>query len=220
MAQLFERMDPIPETTGSPGRTVAEAAAGAVSPDPETARLLAAHSSGEKLTPSQYGKIGAFASRIKNLFAAKTGGSPGQAQPSAPFGQPAPLGSVAPGEAPGGGLAPVEVDSGIVKRTTAALLNRCEAIGCRVITNAARDAGAADNLVARFDAKARLQKDDKELMIELSPDVARELGIDMHKCASVVFAGTLGLYITDLWLLVNELKKMKAQKPEPNREAA
>jgi hypothetical protein len=211
-------MDPIPETIGGPGRTVAEAAASAVAADPETASLLAKRSSGEKLTQSEYGKLGAFAARIKNLFASKAVGNPGPSQPSLAIGEPAGLDTLAPAQTPGGGLAPVEFDSGIVKRTTAALLNRCEAIGCRVITNAAREAGAADNLVARFDSKARLSKDDRELMVELSPDVARELGIDMRQCASVVFFGTLGLYVTDLWLLVNELKKMKEQKPaEPGK---
>lgn len=57
-------------------------------------------------------------------------------------------------------------------------------------------------------------------MVELSPDVAKELGIDMHKCASVVFVGTFGLYLTDLWLIVNELKKMKEQKPAEPKEGA
>ncbi len=189
------------------------AAAAIVAPDPVTAGLLAKHSAGEKLTQSEYGKLGALASKAKRLFS--FGGPTAQPAAARPR-ESAPVGAVAPSEASGSGLVAPTVDAGIAQRTTGTLLTRIEAVARRKLTNAAREAGASDKEVSRFDAAARLPSDDKSLLIELAPDVARELGVDPKRYCLWVFFGTLGMWGTDIWLAVDELKAMRGEKtPAP-----
>jgi hypothetical protein len=179
--------------TGSgpdPG-AVRAAAAGAVAPDAITAELLAKHSAGQRLTQSGYGKVGAWKAKL-NKFFGNGGAAPGPAQP--------------------GGLAPVEIDPGFASRTTHALLRRTDAIAGRLLGNAARKAGADDGRVARFERAAAMHPDDKALLADLSPDVLRSLGYDPRHYPLTVAASIMGLYATDLWLLVLELKALQ-QKP-------
>jgi hypothetical protein len=217
-------MEPTATTGG--GGTVVQAATKAVTPDPETAELLAKRSQGAKLTPAEYGKLGAFASKVKSIFQSKGGKSspaPGQAQPGSPAGNPAALATVLQGDPEGERLAPVPVDPSIVQRTTHVVLNRCEAVARRVVTNAAREAGADDRTLTRVDTAARIPKDDRELMVGVSPDVAAALGVDPKNYPLTVFFGTFGAWAADLWLIVQEFKASKKEaapaasqgKPEP-----
>src|SRR6266436_1520444 len=97
-------MEPI---TSADSAEVREAAAAAVAPDPEMASLLAKHSAGEKLSSSEYGKVGSWKQKLARLFSIK-GGNGAQSAPAAPLpGQPAPMVPLAAAEAPDGGLAPV-----------------------------------------------------------------------------------------------------------------
>jgi hypothetical protein len=199
--------------TGSgpdPG-AVRAAAAGAVAPDAITAELLAKHSAGQRLTQSGYGKVGAWKAKL-NKFFGNGGAAPGPAQPGAAVGNAAAMAPVASGQAPAGGLAPVEIDPGFASRTTHALLRRTDAIAGRLLGNAARKAGADDGRVARFERAAAMHPDDKALLADLSPDVLRSLGYDPRHYPLTVAASIMGLYATDLWLLVLELKALQ-QKP-------
>src|SRR5207302_10756996 len=224
-------MDPIPaaapaEPTGTDSDEVRAAAAAAVSPDPVTADLLAKHSAGVKLTQPEYGKIGAFASKLKTWFgpSRKDGAAPGPSVP-APTGNAPAVAAVQPAQAPDSGLAAVPIDAGLARRTTNAVLNRCEAIARRVVGNAAQaavkglDQGTAVETLARFDRAASLPKDDRALMVELSPDVCAALGINPRNFPVAIFFGTFGLWATDLWLAVQELKAMKEKKPASNGKA-
>src|SRR4051812_22329575 len=116
-------MDP---TTGTNSPTPGPAAAAAaVTDDPQTAALLQKHAAwksgtGPQPTQQEFGKLGAFAKFLKNPFGVR-GAAPGQPG-AAPAARPAV--ALAPGatpETPGNGLAPVEIDSGLCQRTTAAL---------------------------------------------------------------------------------------------------
>jgi len=51
-------------------------------------------------------------------------------------------------------------------------------------------------------------------MVDLSPDVFTSLGLDPRHYPVAVFVGVLGLWSTDLWLVVQDLKAMKEKKPE------
>jgi hypothetical protein len=46
-----------------------------------------------------------------------------------------------------------------------------------------------------------------ELLLELSPDVASELGINPREYAIWVAFGTVGLHVTELFLLADQLEK-------------
>lgn len=208
------------EEASTPG-SVAQAAAQAVSPDPLTASLLAKHSAGEKLSPREYGKLGAFAKKAKAFFSGGPGPNPEQAKPPFGSGQPPGLAPLPQSQAEAGSLPTPPPDPGIVRRTTGTILNRCEAIARRKVLNAAKEAGANDQTLGRFDAAVRIPKDDRELMTDLSPEVAASLGLDPSAYPLAVFCGAFGLWLTDIWLIVDDLKKMKAAKPaEPSAASA
>jgi hypothetical protein len=189
-----------------------------LSPDPVTADLLAKHSAGEKLTASEYGKLGAFKARLGRLF----GGSPGTAaKPAAgPTRNALLVAPVAAVETPGDGLGPVAPDPRLVQRTTAALLKSADSIARRYVAREARKAGADDKTMARFDSAAALPPATQELMVETSPDVLAALGMDPSNYPLTVFCGALGLWGANLWLCVDELKKLQEErKPKPEAPA-
>ena len=204
------------EPTGPDREEIRAAASAAVAPDAVTAALLAKHSAGEKLTPTEYGKLGAFKKWLKN-FGRKEGPGPGPAQPGPAPGHAPGVAPVAPAQASDGGLPPVPIDAGLVQRTTGAILTRLESIARRYVGNAAREAGATGEILARCDRAAALPKDDRALMVDLSPEVFTSLGIDPRHYPVAVFFGVLGLWSTDLWLVVQDLRAMKEKKPEVSK---
>src|SRR5437762_11413740 len=112
------------DATGPDRGEVRAAAAAAVAPDPLTADLLAKHSAGVKLTQPEYGKIGAFAAKVKTWFgpARKDGAPVGSPQPGPAPGHAPAVAALAPAQASDSGLAPVPIDAGLARRTTNALL--------------------------------------------------------------------------------------------------
>lgn len=194
------------ESTTQPDRgDVREAAASAVAADPATAALLAKHAAfkegmGPKPTQSEFGRLGAW---IKKTFTPTPGAvTPGNVPPAA----------VATAQASDDLLDTTPVDAGLVQRTTSAVLSRCESIARRYVGNAARKAGAAGETLARLDRAASIPKDDRALMVELSPDVAAALGMNPRHYPVAVFCGCMGLWATDLFLAVQELKAMEAER--------
>lgn len=218
------------EETGGPGNPVAQAAASAVCPDPVTADILARHSAGEKLTPQQYGKVGAWSAKLKAVFQGK--GSPpgpgaGPAQPGPAPGQPLGLGTMAAAEAPADGLPAVPPDPRVVQRTTESIIKAIDGIARRKIGTEARRTAVerglapeqADKAAARFDSAASVPVAARDMMVETSPDVAAALGIDPHSYPIATFLSGLGLWTANIWLCVDELKAMRP-KPEPKAEPA
>ena len=202
------------ETISADSPEVRDAAAAAVAPDPVTAELLAKHSAGEKLTQQQYGKVGAWKARLRSIFSGKGNGASGSAQPAPAPGNPAPVAALAPDEAPGDGLAPVPIDAALARRTTAIVLARCDSIAIRYVGNAARDAGVTGETLVRLERAAALSKDDKALMVDISPDVFTALGLNPRHFPVALFLGTFGAWMADLWLAVQEIKAQK--KPATN----
>lgn len=202
--------------TGQTGGDIRAAAASAITPDPGTAALLAKHAAwkegvGARPEPSEFGKLGAW---IKKVTFGKSGDVPGQSQPGGTPGNSPGVGTVPSAPAPGDGLAPVEVDSAFVERTTIAVLRRTDAIASRYVGNAAKRAGATPEQVARFERAAAMRDDDKKLIAELTPDAARAAGIDLRNYPLTVLGGVLGLYICDLNLIVQELRDMERKRIE------
>ena len=212
------------EETKSGGNPAAVAAAAAVAPDPLTAELLAKHSAGEKLTPSEYGKLGAFKSGLKKLFG--KGGAPGPgSQPAQPAAGAGNLLLWVPWHRAKHRLiaCSVPVDPRLAQKTTAVILNAADGVACRYIARKARGAGADDKTVASFDSASALSAPSKELMIETSPELLAQLGVDPHNYPVMTFLGGMGLWATNLWLCVDELKalqKKDAPAPAPRGPAA
>jgi hypothetical protein len=194
----------VPTQSGS--ATPGAAAAAAVAPDAVTAELLAKHAAGEKLTPAGYGKLGAFKASVKKLV----GRSDVAAKPATPSIGNVPLvGTVAPAQASGDSLAVPAADPALVQRTTGAVLKQLDGLARRYVTRAARNTGADDKTVARFDSAAALPPASHELMTEVSPDVAAAFGIDPRYYPVTAFIGALGMWGTNLWLVVDELKALQ-----------
>ena len=214
------------ETNGTPTRpetqpdsaSVRETAATAVAPDPVTADLLAKHSAGEKLTSSEYGKLGAWASNLKRKWwdekFGKAGAAARSAQPGPPPGDAAAVAPVEPAQAPAGGLAPVPIDARLARRTTSVVLERCDRIALRYVGTAARQAGVVGETLARLERSATLSTDDKAVMVDLSPEVCEALGINPRHFPVAIFCGIFLWWATDLWLAVEEVKAMKQAEPK------
>jgi hypothetical protein len=186
-------------------------AAAAVAPDAITADLLAKHSAGEKLTASEYGKLGAWKSKLKGIFGGTNGAKPEPA--TSRLGASLGLGALAPGEAPGDGLGAVPPDPALCVRTTAAILRRVDVVTTKYVEREARAAFAGDERkVARFAASAALSADDRQLVADLSPDILSELGIDPGSYPFLTAAGILGAHACSLWLLVDELRKERVER--------
>ena len=209
-------MDADFQPTGGETRS---AAANAVTPDPETAELLAKRSAGEKLTPRQYGKLGAWAASLSRFFG-KTGNQAESSGAQAPTGDSARVASdgapAPPDSGESSGVQPVAIDAGLVKRVANALLTRLEAIAKGFISRVCRESAVPSDLAARAERASVLQKDDKALVIELSPDVAEGLGLNPRHYPIAICVGVLGLWATDLWLVAQEIR----QAGIDNRKAA
>ena len=50
------------------------------------------------------------------------------------------------------------------------------------------------------------------MMIELAPDVAASMGVNPRNYPLAVFLGTFGLWSTDIWMAVQEIKQAAADK--------
>jgi hypothetical protein len=191
------------------------AAAASVAPDPVTAELLAKHSAGEKLSPAENGKIGAFKARMLRLLPGMAGPKSGQVMSKASPGQPAGMGADASVEASAGGMEPVSVDADLVRRTTASLLKSSDQIARRYVGNKARKVTQDEKRLARFDSAVGLPTASQELIADISPEILTSLGMDPRSYPVTVAVGMLGLWATNIWLVVEELNKLaEAQKPK------
>jgi len=183
-----------------------------VAPDPATAELLKKHASGEKLTPQDYGKLGAWKAKLKNVFAGKSAvAAPGAAVTAV---SAAPLAPLAPGQAPIGGPGVAPADPDLVRRTTAAILQTCDGVACTWIVAEARKAGA-DELTARaFEKAAALQPGPRDLMVQTSPELLTALGVHANNYPVTAFLTGMGVWAGSLMVAVNKLKAMQEERKE------
>lgn len=190
---------------------------GAVSNDPETAELQQRAARGETLSPQQWGKLGAAAKKLRQLFS--RGSAPAQPAPAG-TGNPLDLAPDATAEAAGDGLPPAPFNPGLCQRTTSAILSRLEKSDKRKTLAAAKlaDPHAEEKALARVERSACLPVDDKELLIELSPDALRELGIDPTQYALGIFALVFISWRLDQWAVIEDFKA--EAKEREAREAA
>lgn len=191
--------------TGGDSQSFESAAATAVTPDAETAAILAKHQRGEKLTPREGGKLGwlkkqlkAVATRAENPFAEKSTAAVSPATVS--------------DQTPAAGFPAVAPDPGFVQRTTLAVLNRTDAVTVRWIEREARAAGASGDLLDKFRASASLSLDDKKIISDISPDLLAAFGVDPKNYPLTVALSIVGLHATSLLMAVNELKAMRAER--------
>jgi hypothetical protein len=110
-------------------------------------------------------------------------------------------------------LPPVEIDDGLCKRTTAAVIGRADAWAVTWIEREAKAAGATGDTLDRFRRAAGLPVADQKLLVEISPDVFRELGMDPRQFAVWTALGVLGFHGFNLYQCVSELREMRKDKP-------
>lgn len=193
--------------------TFAETSASAVANDPVTAALLAKRAAGEKLTPSEYGKLGQFAKRVKALFGKGDDDvKPDKSRPGESNG----LESIPPDEASADSLEPPLIDANLVRSTTESIINFTETIARRKIQRAGEEAGADAKRLARLDSAVRVQAPQRQLMLDTSPAVAEALGISPQTFPIATFIGAAGMWATAIWMALDELKEMK-EKKEPKK---
>ncbi len=60
---------------------------------------------------------------------------------------------------------------------------------------------------------------DKKLLVEISPDVFQELGIDPRRCAIYTAIGVLGFHSWNLYGCVRELREMQKERATINVQA-
>jgi hypothetical protein len=186
------------------------AAAASVTPDLETAELLRRHASGEKLTPQQNGKLSWIGRKFPWLSSGKGGSAAGPAP--GPAGNAPALATAPTAQAPDAGLAPVEVDAVLARRTASAILNRGDAFAVSWLCGHAKAAGANDDTIAGLRSKASLPVDDKKLLVELAPDVCQELGIDPRKMALWTVGGVLVFHGWNIVMAAREFKEAAREK--------
>lgn len=198
------------EPAGPSNEDVGAAAARVVAADdPVIADLLQRQARGEKLSQSEYGKLGWWKSTRAKVASFLTGrsnsdGQPVQSRPGP--GHAAAVASVASAQASGGGLAPVSPDDGLVKRTSSALLKQADQINRNWIAREARKFSADKAALDNLDRKAALPADFKDLMVEVSPDVLASMGVDPKNYPMTVFFGAVGMWITGTWLALDKFK--------------
>lgn len=204
-----------PQSTTQPsGDEVREAAVAVLSDQhPEAAAIYQKQSRGEKLSQREWGIVG----WLRKKFAGKAD-APGKSAEAGNGDAPA-VAPVAPAQAAPESLPDAPADPGIVRRTTGAVISRLESRDKRkvqVLCDSARAAGLDAKVLARIERSAALPTDDKGLLLELSPDVFRELGIDPRKYATVVFFGVFALWRLDMMEAIEELRAIvKGKEPEP-----
>lgn len=187
-----------------------------ITPDATTADLLAKHGAGAPLTQSEYGRLGAWKQKLAKLFGGKAGPVAQPAVPAAPVGHPAPVATVAPPEASVDGLPPVPVDAGVARRVAESIITRGDAACVNWIERHAVKAGAAGERLDRCRVAARLAANDRQLIVDLSPDVFAELGIDPRKSPLVTVSAVFALHALNLWQVVDELKELaRERQPRP-----
>lgn len=198
-------------TTGADSADARIAAANAVAPDALTAAILAKHSAGEKLSPSEWGTFGAWKKKLSSVFGGKGDAAGGLVKPGPAAGHAPGVATVAAGQASADGVDAVPIDAGLVRRTTDTILTRFESIARKAVTNAAREANAPSEQIDRFDRAVSLPKDHRALMVDLAPDVAASMGLNPRHYPLGIFLGTFGLWATDIWLVVQEVKALKIE---------
>ncbi len=174
---------------------------------------------GEKLTPSEGGKLGAWKRKLKSAVGL---GAPERPEPN-PFSPSAvriPVAAVAPPEASAGGLPAVPVDSGFARRTAIVTLNKIDGVTTRWITREARAAGIEGNALADLTSKASLANDDKQLIGDLAPDICAELGVDPRKSPLIVAGAVLAAHSASLLMAVMEIRDLKEKEAKRERERA
>lgn len=212
------------------GGTFQQAAAEASTPDPETAKLLEKHAAwrdgqGERPTPQEFGKLGAFAKSVKKFFGVD-GDSAQPAGTSTQIRQPSVVGALESAQTPADSLEPVEIDDGVCQRTTAAILEHADKAAVAYIERKTRNTAdvlrltqeATEKIVVKFRRSTALSDADQKLIVKLSPDVCRELGIDPSRFAVWTVVGVLGLHSFNIWQAVQELKELAREKAAQDKK--
>jgi hypothetical protein len=207
-------MEPTQPNSGAPGA----AAAAAVGPDAVTAEILRKHAAGEPLSPQESGKLGWWKKTLNRV----TGAAAQSADAAAAPGKPAAVAAVEQNKTPGNSLESVEIDDTVCQRTAAAILGRAntatvgwiEREASATVETLRLNEAQRDKMLARFRGAASLPPADQKLIVDLSPDVCRELGLNPRQFAVYTVGGVQALHSFNLWQCVQELKDLRRTVPQ------
>jgi len=174
-----------------------------MAPDQATAEIVRRHEAGQKLTPVEYGKLGAWKARLKGVFARK---------PMAAATPGAVTAAAQPGEAQSDSAGPAPVDPDLVRRTTEAILKTCDSIARTWIVSEAKKAGADEATSRTFDMAAALQPGPKDLMVQTSPEVLIALGVNSGNYPIAAFLTGLTVWSGSLLVAVKKLRTMAEER--------
>lgn len=204
-----------PATTPAPGPSPGPTPIPGLAPDPALAEILRKHAAGTRLTPQEYGRLGAWKARASGLPIGrpkKSGAPPGSSAPAPALLPRLDPGAMAPGPAEIAGAPTPAVDPDLVRRTTAAILSTCDQAAKALIGNAARQAGADATTQKQFEEAAALQSGPRDLMVQTSPEVIASLGIDASNYPVAAFLSGLGIWAGSLGIAMAKLNTMAKER--------
>jgi len=202
----------------------ARAAAEAVAPDALTAAILEKQARNEPLTPQESGKLGAFRAMLKRASQA-VGWKPGAAVSApGPIAGPAgnaPLGQMAPCDAPGDRMALVPIDPDLGARTTNAILTKGNSAAVRWVHKSANACGVTGKELTDLLSASNLSKDDRALIADLAPAILEKCRVDPFWFAIGTIGGVLGLHAVNLYQAVEAIRESRQAPPAepPSRTA-
>lgn len=185
------------------GGSASQPATPAGIPSPELAQLIARKARGEKLTSSEYGKLGGYYRKRPTAALAPQGPGPSRVDLLRASG------AVDRPEAPMDLPSAPPVDPQLVKDTTAAILSAVDGVTCRWFETEAKKLGADPESTALMVAEVKLQDAQRSIMVETSPVVIQSLGIDSSNYPLAAFFVGLITWLLGIFGGIAGLRKIK-----------
>lgn len=194
-----------PSQISGAGNQAGSPAQGAGVPSPELAELLRRKASGEKLSPREYGKLGAHYRGRKPAAVAPEMPGPSRSELLAAAGAvDRPSSEV---DLP----CPPPVDPELVRRTTEAILQAVDGVACRWIEGQAIKSGADKQSAALITDQARLQDGQRAVMVETSPVLLDSLGVNSANYPIAAFCVGLVTWLLGIFGAIVGLRNLQKE---------
>ena len=180
---------------------------GVITADKLVEDLLAKRARGDKLTPAEHGKLGAWSAKSGKKLPGRPKVVPSDSMANVPSAGPT-MGIAASEHE----IARLEAgDPSFIRDTTAAVLGAMESVGVGVLDSEARKAGADAATAKKISGRGYIPEASKRLMIESSPSVLASMGVNPAHYPAAAFAAGLATYLGAIGLAVKELRDMRRE---------
>lgn len=186
------------------------AAATAVAPDSLTATILVKHAAGEKLTPQECGKLGAYKRKASGapVGRPRKDGSPAQPSGATAAAGRSPVAGLAPTEAGDGGLPVPPADPLLISRTVGVVLARMDQAAQTWVKKTVASAGGNDELAREYCAQAALPAESQSVIKDLSPIMAEGYGVNARNFPTMALLITVAGWLFGLGLVMWNLRRL------------